>query len=529
MDEQKEREQDLQAAISDNETAPVQEKGISRRQLLKTAGAAAIAGAGLMALKSGEWPFPARSADAAEETHGCCCNAKDYGAVGDGVTDDTAAIQSALDSCRMVYLPSGRYKTTATLYIPSNGGLVGEASSNWDFPTYGTWIVSSASIAIQVGSGTGFISAAVLDRLAVKRAGFTNGGAVTGTGILYYSAYYSSSRDLYVEGFGTGIQLGSDDTPHKGLGFTFVNTNIAGCDICIHARKAADVSFYGGRIGMNGNDTARGTGLKVTGMCDSISAYRLIIANNNGFSRCVQITDCTSIFWVSLLDCDLETATVAAFECDTNATFVRIDNSWVGSPSPFVVSAGGRIIFSRNTFANHDGKDSVIRLTGGSHIEINNNDFLTNPQKHIDIANASSVKIAGNNIIGGGTGIRIAPTSGASGGHIISNNEISGANDNGISIIANQGLSKVTIEGNHIVQFKNTGILIDGSGPAKCGYSVTGNVISTSNVSGVGRGISITNPAIDYYLITGNDTSSCPLPAINDAGGSHKVVANNLS
>ena len=40
---------------------------------------------------------------------------KDFGAVGDGVTDDTAAIQAALDAGGDVYFPAGRYKVTSQL------------------------------------------------------------------------------------------------------------------------------------------------------------------------------------------------------------------------------------------------------------------------------------------------------------------------------------------------------------------------------------------------------------------------------
>lgn len=49
-------------------------------------------------------------------------NVKDFGAAGDGVTLDTAAIQSALDAGGIVHFPEGTY-LTGSIYLRSNGGL----------------------------------------------------------------------------------------------------------------------------------------------------------------------------------------------------------------------------------------------------------------------------------------------------------------------------------------------------------------------------------------------------------------------
>lgn len=52
-------------------------------------------------------------------------NVKSFGAKGDGVTDDTVAIQNALNSGRYVILPSGTYLITNILYVPSNTKVIG--------------------------------------------------------------------------------------------------------------------------------------------------------------------------------------------------------------------------------------------------------------------------------------------------------------------------------------------------------------------------------------------------------------------
>ena len=56
-------------------------------------------------------------------------NVRDYGAVGDGVTDDTAAIQAAVNAAAAVsgtcYLPRGRYVANGTIITPSqNTGFI---------------------------------------------------------------------------------------------------------------------------------------------------------------------------------------------------------------------------------------------------------------------------------------------------------------------------------------------------------------------------------------------------------------------
>jgi hypothetical protein len=69
--------------------------------------------------------------------NGVPLNVKDFGAVGDGVTDDTTAIQAALDtpgpfggSC--IYFPPGKYRITQTLNITLfETALVGESISKF--------------------------------------------------------------------------------------------------------------------------------------------------------------------------------------------------------------------------------------------------------------------------------------------------------------------------------------------------------------------------------------------------------------
>ncbi|KAG6819219.1 hypothetical protein H0H93_014091, partial [Arthromyces matolae] len=57
---------------------------------------------------------------------------KDYGAKGDGRTDDTAALQTVFDKfygCKIIFIDAGTYIVTSTLTIPAGSRVVGEAWS----------------------------------------------------------------------------------------------------------------------------------------------------------------------------------------------------------------------------------------------------------------------------------------------------------------------------------------------------------------------------------------------------------------
>ena len=72
-------------------------------------------------------PFPGAvtSGYSVEDKLAQTVSVKDFGAVGDGTTDDTAAIQAALDTMQPVYMPPGEYLVTDTLLLEYGANLQG--------------------------------------------------------------------------------------------------------------------------------------------------------------------------------------------------------------------------------------------------------------------------------------------------------------------------------------------------------------------------------------------------------------------
>ena len=68
---------------------------------------------------------------------GAYANVLDYGAVGDGVTDDTAAIQAAVNASDCVYFPPGKTYMAALIYIRAGMSLVGYGATIKLLPNQG--------------------------------------------------------------------------------------------------------------------------------------------------------------------------------------------------------------------------------------------------------------------------------------------------------------------------------------------------------------------------------------------------------
>jgi hypothetical protein len=140
-----------------------------------------------------------------------------YGAVGDGSTDDTAAIQEALDAAELanggtVFFPAGRYKVTSALTVAAGVNLLGAGSG-------ASWIngsMASGSLIVYDGSDTGLGGELVGPQTAVALR-ITNAGGTSDPMVSVpnptllrmeqCSLFYAAAESVSIDGAGTRVWI----------------------------------------------------------------------------------------------------------------------------------------------------------------------------------------------------------------------------------------------------------------------------------------------------------------------------------
>ena len=160
---------------------------------------------------SGKW--------APQYGYGPVVNVKDFGATGNGITDDTVAIQAAINfgtQTSIVFFPAGQYLVTA----PTNG--IALTVLNHQVSLQGAGVGASsetqASVIIVNGLGSGIlIETAAGDETTncqIRNLAFFNGVTVPLDFIIVHSSY-TVIEDVYLQGnlrFGVLIESGNVGT-----------------------------------------------------------------------------------------------------------------------------------------------------------------------------------------------------------------------------------------------------------------------------------------------------------------------------
>ena len=138
-----------------------------------------------------------------------------HGAIGDGVTDDTLALQAALTASKNIYIPDGNYLVSSTLQVQPGGVVRGAGMLRTRIQRGGNWVGPTFRIGLSDGTVSAYdceISGMLIEQL---HPGFVLGTSITmvdmqtqeQSHIECYGGYNSKFADLWLQHGVYGISL----------------------------------------------------------------------------------------------------------------------------------------------------------------------------------------------------------------------------------------------------------------------------------------------------------------------------------
>jgi hypothetical protein len=326
-------------------------------------------------------------------------NVKDFGAVGDGVADDTAAIQAAIDysssigGC-IVFLPEGSYKTSSALSLKPNVYLKGSG-------TRATFIIGSGthSVIAAVGSLTNILSNGKISDLTIRGGSKTN-TSVRGVDFRWVNRYEVTNLEIF----------------QCYIGFYFDNSWQTKLDtVHIHGggTDQSYIGFYGAEVHpSNQNNTVNAINCVVQGV--EKYGFRLINFNGSKFVNCeamngeigwylgAPITGTERIRWGHFSNCLGDTNSQSNWRLEKGAALAfeqcSFSNCWAGnSLTGFEVFNASQINISSPMIIGNNGVMlNAIEATGSSRISISGGTFIDYSGAGIKLNNCLYFNINGN-------------------------------------------------------------------------------------------------------------------------------------
>jgi len=344
-------------------------------------------------------------------------NVKDFGAVGDGVTDDTAAIQTAID---YVYSRGGgivecfeTFKVNSTLNVKDNVSLKGQAIYPWagksattfDISGKNSRIILNPSATIQVRNSSG------LQGLIINRQGLVTGeNPTTWTGTAVTVLGIAGIYEVTILGFNQAIDATSSTNGERSGGSKYFKIWFD----CNNGIKQSAVYEMSHMYECMGNDITGATTTYRNGSAfefsNGVDWSRAIGCFSYGYSRGFKLNNTNN---VTLIGCGSDgngdigveiigtsrTTTISNHTFAAVNTGVYIDNSTSIYPDTQIsdsgwhdVSAYGVRVISGNVSVTGCSFNRTVSSTG---IRIENNDSYSIIQNNLFYGNGTPLTLNG--------------------------------------------------------------------------------------------------------------------------------------